>query len=553
MNIFQRVFPKKCNVCRRPKSRAIDEQVERLLSCGVEQCPFHEDIFSAIRQFQKAELIEFTLSKTEVLEGSYIYITWKTKNCKSVSITNFGNVELSGQKRIQVNREITEVEINIEDLFGETFEAKKEITVLLKPTFEILEITNNILKGEGLFIRFTANDFSYIVIRDESGNTISDLTNSNIFTSSPLTADSKFFIHVTGKFGGEIKKEIGVKVFEPPFINLFKSDNVEKVDTLPIYFEFEYMNAKKAELFCDNILVADVTGAKSFTTISENKTSTVLTPNFELVITGLTGKAIKAELPKRITVYPQPSISELRVSPDSIILFPKQVTLSNRANFCESIIFSDGTSDKIINPNDSIIQNPSKNTTYSFKPIGKQNFHGELKTLFIEIFHPIVLKAKASKKITLPNIPVNISWESKNHTQIFIEPGNIDVTNKTNYDIKLESKTIVKVVAINKRDRKEFSLFVDVLPYPKVDEKIFGELPKINFNIPNTGILRPEVKLSDFSKKITRKEILPQNLSSRVLKSIKNIFPKTDFNFNQTLRQKMFNELKSIKRNKNSV
>ena len=136
---------------------------------------------------------------------------------------------------------------------------------------------------------------------------------------------------------------------------------------------------------------------------------------------------------------------------------------------------------------------------------------------------------------------------------ILIEPGNIDVTHKTSYSIKLETKTTVKVIAINKRDRKEFPLFVDVLAYPKVDKKIFGELPKLDLHIPNIESIRPQVSLNELSKNLSAKEILPNNLSNRIVKSIKDIFPKSDFNFNRTLRVKMFNELKSIKHKQKSV
>ena len=553
INFIQKIFPSRCNVCQRKKEQAKDEQVEKLITCGVGHCPFQNYIEQAIREAQKAELLEFTLSKNEVLEGSYINITWRTKNCRSVSITNYGEVEHSGQKRIQLRRDTTEIEINLEDLFGETFESKKSVKVLLKPTFEIVELTDSILKGESFFIRYVATDFKSITLKDDLGNPISDLSKKKFYTSPPFNTDKKFFIQVVGAFGGELQKEIEIKVFEPPIINLFISDNNEKVDTLPIYFEFEYTNASKAELFCNDKLLADVTDSKRFTSISENKTETVLSPKFELVVTGLTGKPIKSELSNGISVYPQPSISEIRVSPDSIILFPKQITVSNRANFCEKIIFSEGKSETSINPNDSIHINPSENTTYSFKPIGKQNFHGQPKTLFIEVFHPIELEASASKKVTLPNVPVTISWESKNHTQILIEPGNIDITHKTSYPIKLETKTTIKVVAINKRDRKEFPLFVDVLAYPKVDIKIFGDLPKLDLQFPNIESIRPQVSLNELSKNLSAKEILPNNLSNRILKTIKDIFPKSDFNFNRTLREKMFTELKSIKRKQKSV
>ena len=213
INFIQKIFHSRCNVCQRKKEQAKDEQVEKLITCGVGHCPFQNYIEQAIRESQKAELLEFTLSKNEALEGSYINITWRTKNCRSVSITNYGEVEHSGQKRIQLRRDTSEIEINLEDLFGETFESKKSVKVLLKPTFEIVELTDSILKGESFFIRYVATDFKSITLKDDLGNTISDLSKNKFYTSPPFNTDNKFFIQVVGAFGGELQKEIEIKVF----------------------------------------------------------------------------------------------------------------------------------------------------------------------------------------------------------------------------------------------------------------------------------------------------------------------------------------------------
>ena len=83
MNIIERVeniFQRKCTVCRRPKRRAIGEQVERLTACGVEECPYHADIFSAIKEAQQLELLEFFLSKNLVLcVTSPNFVPYKTQ------------------------------------------------------------------------------------------------------------------------------------------------------------------------------------------------------------------------------------------------------------------------------------------------------------------------------------------------------------------------------------------------------------------------------------------------------------------------------------------
>jgi len=547
MSFIRTIFPaKRCKYCYRDRLTAITEQTQRLLTCSTPNCFFQEQIENAIHEAQKAELLVFNISESEALEGSFITVSWETKNCKVISIINYGEVELPNQKVIQLKRDTKEIEIILEDLFGETFAAKKPIKVLPKPTLEIVEMTNNILKGESFFIRYSANNFSRIQLKDESGNIIADLTNSSVYSSPLLTSDRNLTIQVDGKFGGQFQKEIEVKVFEPPVIS-FGCDNYEKVDSLPINFEFDIQNEIKVEILMNGTFISDVTGTKSFTHVSENKTNQVLFPKYELAVTSLSGKIFKMALPNPVSVYPQPTIFELRVSPDSIILYPKQLTLSNRSEFCEKIIFSDGINERIINPNDSIFVNPSENTTYYFKPIGKQNFHGESKTIFVEVFHPIELEATTNKKITLPNLPVTISWKAKNHTQIFIEPDNKDVTHKSTYDIKLESKKVLKVIAMNKRDRKEISLFVDVLPFQKVDTKIFGKLPELNFHVPVLQIEKPNIKKELANSYKTMRFGFPRNFSVKILEHLTEITSKSDFTFQRMWRDKMFQELKSQK------
>lgn len=546
MSFIRKIFPaKRCKVCYRDRLTAITEQTERLLTCSTPNCPFQEQIENAIHEAQKARLLVFNLSKSEALEGSFITVSWETKNCKVISITNYGEVELPNQKKIQLQRDTEEIEIILEDLFGETFAAKKPIKVFPKPTLEIVEMTNNILKGESFFIRYSANNFSKIQLKDESENIIADLTKSNVYSSPILTSDRNLTIQVDGKFGGQFQKGIEIKTFEPPVINLFRCDNTEKVDTLPIFFEFDFANVSKAELLLNDTIVEEITTLKSYTHISENKTENVITLKYALAVTGLTGKVIKRELSSRISVYPQPSIFELQVSPDSIILFPKEISISNRSTFCERIVFSDGRGERTIQANSTINLSPTENTTYSFRPIGKQNFHGEPKTLFIEVFYPIKLQATSSKQITLPNVPVKISWEAANQTQIFIEPGNIDVTHKTSYDIKLENKTTVKVIAINKRDRKEFPIFIDVLQYQRVNKEILRTLPKLDLHVPKLESVLPKIDMEELSENATTKRFLPTNLSTRILTPLKNIIPKTVFGFQRMWRNRMFDELKS--------
>lgn len=529
----------------------------KLETCGVEQCPFRSYISEAIKEAQKIELLSFDLSKEEVLEGETIQVSWRTRNCKSVSISNYGAVGTSGTISLPITRRTRDIEINLVDLFDEAFHHKKRIRVRRKPTLTILDCKDKVLIGERSFVRFRATNAKSILLTDENSGRVSDISNLSLFESDPLSKDAKFTLSAIGKYGGEAKEEISIQVFEPPLISYFKCDNPETVDTLPIFFSFDYRNAHKAEIRRDGILIADVTGRKTFTCNAENKMPFITITTFELVITGKTGTTTRAELPDRVSISPQPSINKIQCSPDNIILFPDRITFTNYSTFCEKILLSDGKISNVIKPNESVTVNPSFDTRYVFTPMGKQGFHGQEQTVLIQVFHPVEIEAAADKRVTLPNLPVTISWQAKNHSQILIEPGKIDVTNSNSYEMRLEERTTVKVWGINKRHKRAAEVFIDVLSYPKFNHRIFGDLPKVNLQIPQTDKISQELAGIRLSKSLSgvglqRRVSSPANLVPHLLSQLLSLFntfmPKKEFSLSREMRKRLFTEIKGISR-----
>ena len=197
-----------------------------------------------------------------------------------------------------------------------------------------------------------------------------------------------------------------------------------------------------------------------------------------LVVTGPTGATATQELEGELFVYPQPSIRQIVCRPGSVVLFPQPATFTVHADFCEKILLTDGYTTRIVEPNTPVEVRPSSDMRYVFTPVGKLGFRGQPRTTTIQVVHPVEIEATASRKVTLPNLAVTISWRAKNHTQIVLEPGGIDVTNLASYDIRPERKTVVKVLAINQLDRKAAETFVDVLNYPTFNGRLFGGLPQ---------------------------------------------------------------------------
>jgi hypothetical protein len=557
MRIIELFSPRRCRFCKRGKEQAKQEQVVRGELCpGGEQCPFQAYIDGAIREAWKAELLSFDLSSEDVLEGEAIRVNWQTKNCASVSISDYGDVPPSGTVTLEATQLTRQIELNLVDLFGQAFNHTRRIRVRRKPRLELMEYHDRVLTGEQSLIRFKARNARQVLLRDLSGGTPTrDLTNEEFFTTEPLTRDARFALCAIGKDGGEAQQEISVRVFEPPLIDFFRADAAETVDTLPVRFSFECRNDSRVEIFRDGVSLVDVTGVKNYTYFAENRTGAFAAQTFSLVVTGPTGATATQELEGELFVYPQPSIRQIDCRPGGVILFPQPAAFTAHADFCEKILLFDGQTIRIVEPDAPVEVRPSSDTQYVFTPVGKLGFRGQPRTATIQVVYPVEIEATASKKVTLPNLPVTISWSAKNHTQILLEPGGIDVTNLVSYDLRLEHKTVVKVWAVNQLDRKAAEVFVDVLSYPRFDgTRLFGGLPRPELEIPEikhttqpalTGRVpsRPVPVL-----RLPHLPVCPRSLPSlsvELLSSFKCAVRQSGFGQFRTLRGKLFRELRA--------
>jgi len=509
---------------------------------------------AAVKEAWKAELLSFDLSSEDVLEGDAITVSWQTKNCARVSITDHDELPASGTVTLEATPQMRQVELQLVDRFGEVSNHTRHVRVRRKPRLQVMEYNNRVLAGEQSLVRFKAKNARQILLRDLFGGPTQDLTNEELFTTEALTQDARFALCAIGRDGGEARQEIDIRVFDPPLIDFFRADATETVDTRPVHFSFEYRNASRVEIFRDGVSLADVSGAKEFTYVAENKTAAVAAHRFALVVTGPTGATAALELRGELLVYPQPSITQINCRPGGVILFPQSATFTASADFCERILLSDGHNIRIVEPNAPVRVRPSSDTQYILTPVGKLGFRGRPRRTTIQVVYPVEIEATASRKVTLPNLPVTISWRAKNHTRIVLEPGDIDVTNLASYDLRPESKTALKVWAINQLDRKAADLFIDVLSYPRFNGRLFG------------GLASPELALAKIARAtlpaLTRRmprqpriTLRPRrcpdrprafpSFSAKLLSSLKRTIPRSGFSLFRNLRRRLYEELRA--------
>lgn len=489
----------------------------------------------------------FKADSNSILKDDSVTLYWKIENASKVvllpdnrDVTSISTITLTPQTSVKYYLEAF-------DIYGGNQKTKVEsVTVNPKPTFAILNSKTKILKSEYFNFSYKASEYKQILLLDSNGSLIQDISNSSNYVSQPISHNSKYTIKVIGKFGGDISQEIFVEAFEAPSIKDIKADCLEVVDSMQIGFEFSFSNAIKAELFCNSKMISDVTGKSSVKIVAENKSKTPSLQKFQLAITGYTGSVVKADLQKPILVYPQPVIEEIKVSPENVILFPQQIILYHKPNLCEQIFLSDGVTSREIKPNDSVKLNPSIDTTYTLTPIGKLGFKGQSKSISIEVCYPIEVKISADKKITLPTLPVRISWNSKHHSKIILEPGDIDVSNKKSHEIFIDKKTVITVTASNKKNTAKASISVDVLQFDKFPIEQLMNLPKVEIGLPETKNFRTTQKL--FST--VSEEKVSEDLTERVFPKIFNLFTDKfslpNLYFNKEMREKLFQKLKEL-------
>ena len=107
---------------------------------------------------------------------------------------------------------------------------------------------------------------------------------------------------------------------------------------------------------------------------------------YKLKVIGETGAESEMALEQAVTIYPQPEITDVHLSPDNALLWPGEVTLHHQENFCEQLILSDGNTQSVISPDGAVSLTPSVDTDYTLTPVGKCNFMGKSKTFLKTVF-----------------------------------------------------------------------------------------------------------------------------------------------------------------------
>jgi hypothetical protein len=171
--------------------------------------------------------------------------------------------------------------------------------------------------------------------------------------------------------------------------------------------------------------------------------------------------------------------------------FDEKLVLNWEARFFKEATIS--YDDKVINLKNTktlTIEGIKKETTFKLKLVSEIDNYKVEKELKVEVYYPVKLKVTQDKRITFPNRPINIFLESANAQKITLLPQNIDLTDKSMYEIITDKDFSGQIVAENKRYFSNVQhIEVEVLKVPQRPQ-IVTELPPIEFKISTPQFIR---------------------------------------------------------------
>ncbi|NOU17732.1 MAG: serine/threonine protein kinase [Bacteroidales bacterium] len=261
------------------------------------------------------------------------------------------------------------------------------------------------------------------------------------------------------------------KIQNPPQIGVFASDKKIRINSDPVKLHWIVKYEEELILQPGNI---NVTGMDSY------NVSPVTDTFYSLIAKNYCGEH-KKELEIRVSKQP-PEIIVFK-SDEPIRIGAVPINLSWNVDNCSELILNPGNIN--VDGKTSVEVEPMIDTTYTL--IAKNYFGFECqKSLFISISDqpPIIKEFKSDNPIRLNSNPIKLQWQVESAHRLILNPENIDVTNKTNVEVKPLGVTTYTLLAESFFGIKtEKSITINVSKDPPIIEKFEYEAIDLLDNI----------------------------------------------------------------------
>lgn len=197
-------------------------------------------------------------------------------------------------------------------------------------------------------------------------------------------------------------------------------------------------------------------------------------------------------------------------SVSSSIPFVKEgnaVALHWDVDFAENIIVSANGVDTVLTSSPfSFVPNASQEVSLQF--YSKNNLHVETRSLSIEVIKPVEIRFfKVDRAFTAETLPVTFSWHVENANELSVSGVERKLEASGELTIRPKQSGEYTIIASNKCFKTEQSLYIEVLPVPKIDHLRLPQLPEINVQLPDlTG------NVPEFMRRLSE----PQSIFKRI-------------------------------------
>ena len=193
---------------------------------------------------------------------------------------------------------------------------------------------------------------------------------------------------------------------------------------------------------------------------------------------------VATQHPITVRVQPAPTLSKFAAR-NSKIKRGQETVLSWHSEHCTKLtLIIGGVRHDVTRLNEFLVR-PEASTTFQLLAEG----YGGLKRLSeettIQVFEDVLLEAfTADRPFTIQSVPTVLRWQVSHAQQLTLEPGRIDVTGRTDYEVTPNSSTSYELIARNELTEARGTFRIEVQPLPRLDHLALPKMPSLNLGTP---------------------------------------------------------------------
>jgi hypothetical protein len=216
-------------------------------------------------------------------------------------------------------------------------------------------------------------------------------------------------------------------------------------------------------------------------------------------------------------IYKRPQILHFSAANCNLKHGQTTILIWNALN-AEKVILMEGNIEKDVTNLNHLLLSPTKDTIYRLIVSSKGNHFSIEKAIEIIVCQEVKIEHFiVDKDYIVESMKVNLQWNVRNATRVFIQPGNIDVSRQSSIELHPTTNTVYLLQASNDLFSAEKRLSVFVMPLPRFDAQLIPHLNTSHFSMLNVNFeslypVNPELSVTN------EISILSDNNQEQVLK-----------------------------------